>query len=344
MAILTEILSPHPSDLWKLVKQAGVDGIVGLLDGGEQEARWLKEGPRNQVVNRWESGQEPWSEFGLRKLQRVYATGGFFILGIEDTAPMDKTRLGLPGRDEEIERVMVQIRAMGLLGIPVLCYNWMSLTSWARTDFAVPIRGGALSTRFSQTQSEQLPPLVAKGEIIEEQLWAAHDYFLEAVLPVAEESGVRLALHPDDPPIPNLRGVPRIMSTLDAFRRVLDSHSSPANAIALCQGNFALMTDDLPSFILEMGTRNAVAFVHFRDIIGKSDDFVESFHDNGQTDMPACMRAYAEIGFEGPMRPDHVPTMYGESNDRPGYASLGRLFALGYIRGLEQAAYGKNLK
>jgi mannonate dehydratase len=128
------------------------------------------------------------------------------------------------------------------------------------------------------------------------------------------------------------------MRSLDAFRRLLDLYSSPANSVTLCQGNFALMTDDLPAWIRELGARDAIAFVHFRDVRGSASSFEETFHDDGQTDLAACMRAYEEVGFTGPLRPDHVPTMAGERNDRPGYETLGRLFANGYIRGLAHAA------
>jgi len=99
-----------------------------------------------------------------------------------------------------------------------------------------------------------------------------------------------------------------------------------------------LMTNELPTVIRELGRRDCVVFVHFRDIRGDVDEFIETFHDEGQNDLAECMRAWVEVGFHGPMRPDHVPTLYGESNDRPGYATLGRLFAIGYLRGLLDAA------
>jgi mannonate dehydratase len=115
------------------------------------------------------------------------------------------------------------------------------------------------------------------------------------------------------------------------------------NGITFCQGNFALMTDDLPAAIHHFGEQGKIAFVHFRDVRGTPERFVECFHDDGPTDMLACMRAYREIGFEGVLRPDHVPTMEGEPNDDPGYEALGRLFAIGYIRGLQEAVYGKRV-
>ena len=150
-----------------------------------------------------------------------------------------------------------------------------------------------------------------------------------------------LALHPDDPPISPIRGLGRIMTSVDAFRRVLELVPSEVNGITMCQGNFALMTDDLPAVIRELGGAGAIKFVHFRDVRGTPSHFVETFHDDGPTDMLECLRAYEDVGFDGVLRPDHVPTLYGESNDKPGYAILGRLFAIGYIRGLSESVSGR---
>lgn len=335
---LTELVQSRPDPLWTLMKQCGVDDAVALLDGAEQETRWLRAAGAPPPTF---TDERPWGEPAIRTLQERLADHGLRMAAIEDTPPLDAVRLGLPGRDEQISHVIEQVRAMGRLGVPVLCYNWMAVTSWARTDVAVRIRGGALSTAYSHEGDEALPPLVEPGSITEEQLWDGLAYFLDAVVPEAEQAGVRLALHPDDPPRTSSRGVPRIIRSVDTFRRVLDLHPSPANAITLCQGNVALMTDDLPAVIRELGRRDAIAFVHFRDVRGTVDDFVETFHDDGQTDLDACVEAYAEVGFDGPLRPDHVPTMAGEVNHRPGYATLGRLFALGYITALRQVHYGR---
>ena len=184
-----------------------------------------------------------------------------------------------------------------------------------------------------------------KGEVTREQMWQGLQYFLDAVVPEAEAAGVRLAMHPDDPPQREDRNLPRIMSSVEAFRRLLSLYPSPHNGITFCQGNFALMPEvidgatSIPDLIREFGAEN-IPFVHFRDVKGTVEHFQETFHDAGQTDMPACMDAYYDIGFAGAMRPDHVPTLAGELNTRPGYETLGRLFAIGYIRGLEQSAYG----
>jgi mannonate dehydratase len=287
----------------------------------------------------------PWSEAALKHNIETYDDYGFTLVALEDTAPIDKVRLGLDGRDEQIDNVITQVRAMGRLGIPTLAYNWMGLSSWGRTDIAIPDRGGALVTGYDRDTAQAKDPLVAPGEVTRDQMWAGLQYFLDAVVPEAEAAGVRLAMHPDDPPQQEDRNLPRIMSSVAAFRRLLSLHPSEYNGITFCQGNFALMpevidgTTSIPELIREFGTDN-IPFVHFRDVKGTVDYFQETFHDAGQTDMPACMDAYYDIGFAGAMRPDHVPTLAGEPNNRPGYETLGRLFAIGYIRGLEQSSYG----
>jgi mannonate dehydratase len=159
------------------------------------------------------------------------------------------------------------------------------------------------------------------------------------VLPVAERAGVKLSMHPDDPPTTPIRGVSRIMRTIPNFHRLVDMLPSPANTITLCQGNFTLMTHDLPREIRRFG--KTISFVHFRDVRGVAEKFEETWHDAGMTDMLACMRAYRNIGFDGVLRPDHVPTVEGDTNSEAGYSAFGRLYAIGYIRGLQQAVYAE---
>jgi len=346
MIYLSDLLEPTPSPLWHLVRQAGVDGIVTFLDGGEQQDRWMASvGGSNAAQEQGTAGRRldrtsaPWSSAGIKALVHVYAECGLRILAIEDTPPMEAIRMGLPGKEDELSHLHEQIRAMGEAGIGVLCYNWMPVSSWARTRSDVPTRGGAVTTAFRLSDAERQLLLPEAGRISADQLWSALDDFLDSTLPVAEQAGVKLALHPDDPPVPALRGLPRIVNSVQAYRRILRDHPSPSNCITFCQGNWRLMTDDLPATISEFLPH--IAFVHFRDVVGDVTDFVEAFQDDGPTDMAECMRRYVRGGFDGPMRPDHVPTMYGEANDHPGYATLGRLFALGYARGLIDATAGR---
>ena len=344
MVNVIEMLEPEPCPLWAVVAQAGVRDVVTMLDGAEQRARFVisRTGEAPVLPPLPPRGERPWDAGPLLALKRRYADHGFNLIAVEDTAPMDAIRLGLPGRDEQISHVIDQVQAMGECDIRLLCYNWMAVTSWARTDTAVPLRGGALGSGYDHATNASLPPLVEPGSVTEDQLWEGLEYFLKAVVPVAEAAGVTLALHPDDPPLAVIRGVPRIASSVEAYRRVIRLVDSPANSITFCQGNFTLMTDDLPSVIREFGAAQRIAFVHFRDVRGTVESFVETFHDEGKTDLAECMRAYHEIGFTGPLRPDHVPTLVGEDNSKPGYADLGRLFAIGYIKGLREMVYGRD--
>jgi mannonate dehydratase len=251
---------------------------------------------------------------------------------------MEKIKLGLPGRDEEIEIVKELIRNMGRLGIPVWCYQMMATIGVVRTSATIPSRGGAMVTGYDHDLMRDAP-LTEYGIVTEEKMWDNLKYFLEQVVPVAEQANVKLAMHPDDPPLSPIRGFSRIMSSIDNFQALLDLVPSPVNGIALCQGNFTLMTDDLPGVIRHFGSQDKIFFVHFRDVRGTPEKFVETFHDDGKTDMLACLEAYRDIGYEGVCRPDHVPTMAGDTYGHPGYTKIGRLFAIGYIKGLREAVY-----
>jgi mannonate dehydratase len=254
-------------------------------------------------------------------------------------ARLDRVRLGLDGREEEAGWFCDLLRAMGRLGIGVLCWNFMAGMGWTRTSVAVPARGGALVSEFDHAYTRDAPPLEAVGAVPAERLWDNLAWFLERVVPVAEAAGVRMALHPDDPPLSPMRGVARIQTTLDELERAVDLVPSPAHGLTLCQGNVALMTDDVPGAIRRFGARGKIHFAHVRDVRGTPQRFVETFHDEGPTDMLACLRAYREVGADVPMRVDHVATLAGDVNDAPGYSTLGVLFAVGYLTGMREAAY-----
>lgn len=269
---------------------------------------------------------------------------GLSLPVIEGYLPIEQIKLG---RDDgtELEVLKTLIVHMGEAGIPILCYNFMAGTDWVRTKLDVHERGGALVTAFDLKDVEQAVLLGHDcgdseyerddDSVTAEQLWQRLEQLLTELVPVAEKAGVTLAMHPDDPPLPELLGKARIMNSVENFERLVELVPSPANAICFCQGTFAAMGADIPNAIRRLGKH--ISYVHFRDIRGNAESFVETFHDNGPTDMAAAIRTLREVGFAGPIRPDHVPQLVGEEHGEPGYTMLGRLFAYGYIRGLLHA-------
>jgi mannonate dehydratase len=270
----------------------------------------------------------------ISAVKKAWEKAGLKLEVIEGPPSLSEiTKLGLEGRDEEISGFITFMKNLSKAGVDTVCYNWMPVISWARTTTDRPGRGGALMTAFDYEDIKD-KTLTKYGEVSKESLWKNLEYFLKAVVPEAEKAGIKLAMHPDDPQVDSIRGISRIMTTADAFKRMADIYPSPNNGITMCQGNFSLMGEDIPTVVKYFGSRNLIHFVHFRNVRGGKMNFVETFHDEGQIDMYAAMKTYLDIGFKGPLRPDHVPTMAGDSNERPGYSALGSLYAAGYIRGL----------
>ena len=315
---LATVLTPMSDENLTLAAQCGVTDIV---------ARYM--GPALDDLLQVKSRIE---EFGLRWSV------------IEGYLPIENIKVG---RDDgsELEQLKSLIRNMGQAGVGILCYNFMAGTDWVRTRLNAPERGGAKVTAFDLRDAERALRLGHDGagamgapdmeRISADALWTRLESFLKELVPVAEEAGVVLAMHPDDPPLPEFLGKARIMNSVESFERLVELVPSPSNAICFCQGTFAEMGVDVSATIQRLGSD--IRYVHFRDVRGTAESFTETFHDNGPTDMVAAMRAYREIGFDGPIRPDHVPQLAGEDDGEPGYTIKGRLFAFGYLRGLMQA-------
>ncbi len=323
------LLESHPTPFWDMLKQVGVTEVVGVL-------------PRNSMDWRRVTIDHPWDYTPLAVYKEMIEEEGFTLSAIEDNPPMDRLRYGIAGAEEEFEAVSTLIQNMGRLGIPVWCYNWAAAINWQRTSSRLRGRGGAVVSGYRNDLVGQNPaPLM--GPIDRDTLWKTLGQFLQRIVPIAEKAGVKLAMHPDDPPvIPQIRGVSRIMNSLSAFEHLLSLVPSEVNGITLCQGNFTLMTDDLPRTIREFVATKRVFFVHFRDVRGQPEHFVETFIDEGQTDMVECMRSYHAAGFDGIMRTDHTPTLAGDDAEVPGYSILGRLHALGYMTGVRQAVLSES--
>ena len=278
----------------------------------------------------------------LLRLQKQIEAHDMRLAIVEGYLPIERLKLG---RDDgsELAAMKSLIGHMGKAGVPILCYNFMAGTDWVRTRLDAPERGGARVTEFNLQAAEHAVSLsatastIAADRISAEQLWANLERLLRELVPVAEECGVFLAMHPDDPPLQEFQGKARIMNSVENFERLVALVPSKHNGICFCQGTFAAMGVDIPATIRRLGPH--IRYVHFRDVRATSPGhFVETFHDNGPTDMVAAMAAYREAGFTGPLRPDHVPQLIGEEGGEPGYTMLGRLFAYGYMRGLMQAA------
>ena len=171
-----------------------------------------------------------------------------------------------------------------------------------------------------------------------EQLWDNLEYMLKAIVPVAEKANVKLAIHPDDPPVPSIQHVGRILTSADAIEKAINLVPSKNLGITLCQGWYTAMGEDVLNIIERF--KEKTFFVHFRDISARDPyAFHETFQDNGVNDMAECIRRYVSNGFNGYIRVDHVPTMAGEENENPGYETLGRLYEIGYLEGLIEMAY-----
>ena len=317
------MLGSKPGPLHILAKQCGVDYAVG--------------GISLRPIPNADEEEQPWSHTSLARAKKAYEDAGFEMAVIESRPPMEKAKLALSGRDEEIEVVCELVRNMGAVGIPVWCPAWMPILGVLRTSRTIPSRGGAQVTGYDHENMDA--SLTEHGVITEEEQWDNLKYFLERVVPVAEEANVKLAMHPDDPPLSPIRGVARIISSIDNYQKLIDLVPSPVNGIALCQGNFTLMTDDLPSAIRHFGKQKKIFFVHFRDVRGTPEKFAETFHDDGKTDMAECMRAYRDVSYDGVARPDHYPKM--GNAEVPDNYGIARLFAIGYVRGLLDAVHSE---
>jgi mannonate dehydratase len=289
---------------------------------------------------------KPWEAVAIKATKEAWDKAGMKFNVVEGPPALGTiTKLGLPGRDEEISNFITFMKNLKqYAGVDVICYNWMPVIGWYRTKKDSIGRQGALVTSFDSELIKDLPD-TEYGKVSKETLWKNLEYFLKAVVPEAEKTGTKLAMHPDDPQVDSIRGISRIMTSVENFKRLVNIVKSPYNGITMCQGNFSLMGVDIPGTIKELS--KYIHFVHFRnvrDLSGKkpSTKFEETFHDEGDIDMYAAMKAYYDIGFTGPIRPDHVPTMAGDSNEHAGYSNIGSLYAFGYMRGLMQAiGHGK---
>ncbi len=303
---ISAILTPLSDHHLRLAAQVGVTDIVATFPGLDRDE--------------------------LLRLRDHIQSFEMRLSVIERFVPHTLLVHGRNGREEQLEGFKTLIRNMGAAGVSILCYNWMPYDDWSRTSFETRNRGGALVTEFDLSEFARPRPQTI---ISEADLWKNYQWFLQELIPVAEQSGVSLALHPDDPPISPLAGQPQIMISSEALERAANVVQSPAHGICFCQGTLASGGEDVLAAARRLAPH--IRYIHFRNVRGTLPHFCETFQDNGDIDMVEAMRTYKEIGFDGPIRPDHVPTLDGEKNESPGYEMLGRLYAVGYMKGLMQA-------
>jgi mannonate dehydratase len=290
-------------------------------------------------------GPIPWKEEDLRALMDRFREGGLSICNMM-IGGFTNTLYGRPGRDEEIEKVIESIRAAGRVGLPVIEYNFYA-HRLMKGYHEVPGRGGAGMTGYDYELSKGLPPLPEVGTHTLDEMWANITYFLEAVVPEAEKAGVRLALHPNDPPVPLSRGSEQIMATLDGWKKLITIVDSPANGITYDCGVTREMGEDPVAVCRYFGDRDRINHVHFRNVIVKTPyvDYVEVFPDEGQVDMFAVMKELVRQKYSRGLYPEH-PRALDADRDLEGFDAYypggggyaGLTYNVAYAKAMLQAA------
>lgn len=304
----------------------------------------------NHICSRLPSEKfdENWSVEGLTKLRERVESYGVTL----DMVPLPLSSsyitkaenpnimLGKsPERDHEIDNICQMIRNCAKAGIPSVKYN-MSILGVVRTA-STRGRGGARYSTFVYDQAKQDPPLTEAGPVSEEMMWERITYFLKRVVPVAEESKVKIACHPHDPGMPKdrgFRGVHRVLGSVDGLKRFIEINPSPYHGLNFCQGTVSEMLKnprvEIHDVIRYFGSRKKIFNVHFRNIRGGFLNFQETFPDDGDVDFIQAIRTYKEVGYDGMLMPDHVPKIEGDDGGKQAFA-----YAFGYIQALLQMVY-----
>jgi mannonate dehydratase len=301
---------------------------------------------------------EVWSKTELVALADTIDAAGLSLAVVESIPVHEDIKLGRATRDRLIDQYAESVRNLGEVGIPVLCYNFMPIFDWTRTNLATPQPDGSTALSYDDDALARIDLSHGTGDlpgwataydaatlgalrdayrnVSEERLWEHLAVFLERVVPVAESAGVKMAIHPDDPPW-SIFGLPRIVTSGDALNRLTRLVDSPANGVTLCTGSLgADPANDVPAIARALGARGRIHFAHCRNVkVTAPRIFSEVPHPSefGDVDMHAVLSALHETGFHGPMRPDHGRMIWGETG-RPGYGLYDRALGAAYLQGL----------
>jgi mannonate dehydratase len=303
---------------------------------------------------------EVWPPAKLRALRQRIEDAGLKFEVVESVPVHEDIKLGKPARDRLIANFQENIRNCAAVGVKVICYNFMPVFDWTRTEMAKELPDGSHTLAFdaqavaridaekgislpgwdASYKPEELRSLLEEYKPVnEEALWGNLEYFLKAVVPVAAKSGVKLAMHPDDPPRP-IFGLPRIVKNRDDLARLLAIVDSPANGLTLCSGSLGADTgNDIEALVREFGGMGRIHFAHLRNVKVEPDGtFYETGHRScdGSLDMAAIVKAYHDVGFDGYARPDHGRMIWGETG-KPGYGLYDRALGAVYLNGLWEA-------
>ncbi len=308
----------------------------------DEEMSYVKQLGVNHIIVRYDRDYRRFG--GLIALKKWVEDSGLELCGIVihrliDADPLDKVFLGLPGRDEQIEDFCKLLRNMGKVGIPLVHYSqWVINTgAWLgnwRTTARTVGRGGAKYVSFDYEVAKKVP-VSDFGQITDEQVWDNLTYFLKAVIPVAEESGVKMVMHPADPQVHSIAGVARIIRSVEAYDRLFEIAPSDYNCMLFCLGCFSQMLDTkgVCDAIRHFGTMGKIGHVHFRNVRGSLEKFDEVYPDEGKLDMLKALKTLNEAGYKGTISPDHGPR---GTFDTDGY--IVEAFQIGYLKGLLQSA------
>jgi mannonate dehydratase len=279
-------------------------------------------------------GEERWELSDLEALRKRIEAHGLHLEALENvpSAFYDQIMLGGPKRDEQIENMIYTVRNIARAGIPIFGYNWMPSGVWRNAENSTH-RAGTRVTAYDHSQHTD--HALTHGRVYsEEEMWENLEYWIKIITPVAEEEGIRIGIHPADPPVNSVGGVPRLLNSFAGYKRLIEIVDSPSNAIEFCQGTFSEMADAEGEGIYDMiryfGERKKILYVHFRNVSNAGEPFVEEFINTGHVDMARALKVYEEVGFDGVLVNDHVPVTTGDTS----WGHQGRAYANGYIQAL----------